>query len=227
MTLPLIMPGVIAGFLLAFVLSLDDFVITNFVAGSETTFPTWVFGATRIGVPPQVNVMGHAAVRASASLDRPGEQHPLGRKQARRGRGVEHGRPDVQRVTIPARPPPRLREIFHKLTEKTASDLRKRVLATLTRADGPPLYWRAHGGRRQRDSCLGRHGDGVGDHVDDDRRGSLAWGGLGYLVDRLVGTVARVPRDRLRPRARAAAIYMVWLRYGRGEGGEQLSLSAS
>jgi len=57
-TLPLIMPGVIAGSLLAFALSIDDYVITNFVAGSKTTFPLWVFGATRQGIPVQVNVMG-------------------------------------------------------------------------------------------------------------------------------------------------------------------------
>jgi len=57
-TLPLIAPAILAGFLLAFVLSLDDFVITNFVSGTTLTFPIWVFGATRIGLPPQVNVMG-------------------------------------------------------------------------------------------------------------------------------------------------------------------------
>lgn len=57
-TLPLILPGIVAGYLLAFVLSLDDFVITNFVGGSVNTFPTWVYGATRIGIPPQVNVWG-------------------------------------------------------------------------------------------------------------------------------------------------------------------------
>jgi spermidine/putrescine transport system permease protein len=57
-TLPIIAPAILAGFLLAFVLSLDDFVITNFVSGSTATFPIWVFGATRIGLPPQVNVMG-------------------------------------------------------------------------------------------------------------------------------------------------------------------------
>ena len=57
-TLPLIAPAILAGFLLAFVLSLDDFVITNFVSGSTATFPVWVFGATRIGLPPQVNVLG-------------------------------------------------------------------------------------------------------------------------------------------------------------------------
>jgi spermidine/putrescine transport system permease protein len=57
-TLPLIAPAILAGFLLAFVLSLDDFVITNFVAGQKTTFPLWVFGAQKIGFPPTVNVMG-------------------------------------------------------------------------------------------------------------------------------------------------------------------------
>jgi spermidine/putrescine transport system permease protein len=57
-TLPLIAPAILAGFLLAFVLSLDDFVITNFVSGQVQTFPIWVYGATRIGLPPQVNVIG-------------------------------------------------------------------------------------------------------------------------------------------------------------------------
>ncbi len=57
-TLPIIAPGIVAGFLLAFVLSLDDFVITNFVSGQVQTFPIWVYGATRIGMPPSVNVFG-------------------------------------------------------------------------------------------------------------------------------------------------------------------------
>jgi spermidine/putrescine transport system permease protein len=57
-TLPLILPGILAGYLLAFVLSLDDFVITNFVNNNVNTFPTWVYGATRVGVPPHVNVWG-------------------------------------------------------------------------------------------------------------------------------------------------------------------------
>jgi spermidine/putrescine transport system permease protein len=56
-TLPIIAPAIVAGFLLAFVLSLDDFVITNFVAGSTSTFPVWVFGAARVGLPPHVNVV--------------------------------------------------------------------------------------------------------------------------------------------------------------------------
>ncbi|MDX6432865.1 MAG: spermidine/putrescine transport system permease protein [Streptosporangiaceae bacterium] len=57
-TLPMIFPGVMAGALLAFALSVDDFVITNFVSGGTTTFPLWIWGATKVGIPPQVNVMG-------------------------------------------------------------------------------------------------------------------------------------------------------------------------
>ena len=57
-TLPLIFPGILAAALLAFALSIDDFVITQFTAGQTITFPLWVYGASRIGVPPQVNVMG-------------------------------------------------------------------------------------------------------------------------------------------------------------------------
>jgi spermidine/putrescine transport system permease protein len=57
-TLPLIYPGILAGALLAFALSIDDFVITNFVAGTDTTFPLWVYGSAKVGTPPQVFVMG-------------------------------------------------------------------------------------------------------------------------------------------------------------------------
>jgi len=57
-TFPLIFPGILAAAMLAFALSIDDFVITQFTAGRTITFPLWVYGASRIGVPPQVNVMG-------------------------------------------------------------------------------------------------------------------------------------------------------------------------
>ena len=56
-TLPLAMPGIIAGALLAFALSFDDFVITNFVSGNTVTFPVFVWGAAQRGIPPQVNVV--------------------------------------------------------------------------------------------------------------------------------------------------------------------------
>ena len=59
-TLPLIAPAILAGALLSFALSIDDFVITNFVAGSKVTFPLFVWGAARVGAPPQVNVIGSA-----------------------------------------------------------------------------------------------------------------------------------------------------------------------
>ena len=57
-TLPQIVPGVVAGGLLAFALSIDDFIITQFTAGQTLTFPLWVWGASRLGVPPQADVMG-------------------------------------------------------------------------------------------------------------------------------------------------------------------------
>ena len=57
-TLPLIFPGILAAALLAFALSIDDYVITSFVAGQTGMFPLWVFGASRFGVPPEVNVLG-------------------------------------------------------------------------------------------------------------------------------------------------------------------------
>lgn len=57
-TLPLIMPGVLAGALMAFALSIDDFVTSNFVSGSSAPFPVWVYGASRVGTPPQVFVFG-------------------------------------------------------------------------------------------------------------------------------------------------------------------------
>ena len=57
-TFPLILPGVLAAALLAFSLSIDDFVITNFTAGGTVTFPMFIYAKARIGIPPQVNVIG-------------------------------------------------------------------------------------------------------------------------------------------------------------------------
>jgi spermidine/putrescine transport system permease protein len=57
-TFPLILPGVIAAALLAFSLSIDDYVITAFTAGQTTTFPLYIFGAWQRGIPVQVNVIG-------------------------------------------------------------------------------------------------------------------------------------------------------------------------
>jgi spermidine/putrescine transport system permease protein len=57
-TFPLIFPGIRAAGLLAFSLSIDDFVITNFTAGQTVTFPMYIYGSYRVGVPVQVNVIG-------------------------------------------------------------------------------------------------------------------------------------------------------------------------
>jgi spermidine/putrescine transport system permease protein len=57
-TLPLIAPGVLAAGLLAFALSIDDFVITYFNSGSTITFPLFVWGSARVATPPQINVIG-------------------------------------------------------------------------------------------------------------------------------------------------------------------------
>src|SRR4029077_189915 len=67
-TLPLIFPGVLAAALLAFAICLDHYVITSFGSGNTETFPLWVYGATRLGVPPQVNVIGTFIFLGGASL---------------------------------------------------------------------------------------------------------------------------------------------------------------
>jgi spermidine/putrescine transport system permease protein len=67
-TLPLIAPGVAAAALLSFALSIDDFVITNFNAGTTVTFPLYVFGAARQGVPPQVNVLATMLLLAAVGF---------------------------------------------------------------------------------------------------------------------------------------------------------------
>jgi spermidine/putrescine transport system permease protein len=59
-TFPLVFPGILAAALLSFSLSFDDFIITNFNAGTTITFPMYVWGASQRGIPPQVNVIGSA-----------------------------------------------------------------------------------------------------------------------------------------------------------------------
>lgn len=57
-TLPMIAPGVVAAAVLAAAISVDDYVVTAFNAGQTQTFPLYIFGAARQGVPPEVNVLG-------------------------------------------------------------------------------------------------------------------------------------------------------------------------
>ncbi|MGN6664608.1 MAG: ABC transporter permease [Solirubrobacterales bacterium] len=56
-TLPLIFPGIFGGAMLAFALSIDDFVISNFNSGTTVTFPLYIFGAAQRGIPVEVNVI--------------------------------------------------------------------------------------------------------------------------------------------------------------------------
>ena len=57
-TLPLLLPGIVAGFMLAFIVSLDDFIITNFVAGpGATTLPLAIYGMVRVGFTPEINAI--------------------------------------------------------------------------------------------------------------------------------------------------------------------------
>ena len=67
-TFPLIFPGVLAAAVLAFSLSIDDFVITYFVSGTTNTFPIWVFAVQRNAFPPQINVVGSIIFFVSVGL---------------------------------------------------------------------------------------------------------------------------------------------------------------
>ncbi|KKF03772.1 ABC transporter permease [Mycolicibacterium obuense] len=67
-TLPLIVPGIIAAAMLSFALSLDDFIITYFVSGSTVTYPLYVNAAVKAAVPPQINVLATAILLISLIL---------------------------------------------------------------------------------------------------------------------------------------------------------------
>jgi spermidine/putrescine transport system permease protein len=67
-TLPLIAPGVVAAGMLSFALSLDDFIITLFNAGSRVTYPLYVYGARRAAFPPQINVLATTILVGSLVL---------------------------------------------------------------------------------------------------------------------------------------------------------------
>ena len=64
-TLPIIAPGIVAAAMLAFALSLDDFIITLFNAGNRVTYPLYVYGARRAAFPPQINVLATAILLLS------------------------------------------------------------------------------------------------------------------------------------------------------------------
>lgn len=68
-TLPLIMPGIVAGFLMSFTLSLDDFIISFFVAGpNSTTLPLYIYGLVKRGVSPEVNALSTLLIVSTVLL---------------------------------------------------------------------------------------------------------------------------------------------------------------
>ncbi len=82
---PLMAPGVLAGFLLAFIISLDDFIITNFIKGAGVeTLPTAIFGAVKQGIKP--NIMALSTIMLLLSLVLVSVSYLLGRI------GLDHGR---------------------------------------------------------------------------------------------------------------------------------------
>jgi len=68
-TLPQILPGVLSGLILAFIISLDDFVTTFFLGGAgSTTLPIYIFGLVRTGVTPEVNAISSLMLLLSLVL---------------------------------------------------------------------------------------------------------------------------------------------------------------
>ena len=67
-TFPLILPGILAAALLSFALSIDDYIITSFVAGSTRTFPLQIFDSARVQVSPQINVLASMILGVSVVL---------------------------------------------------------------------------------------------------------------------------------------------------------------
>jgi spermidine/putrescine transport system permease protein len=67
-TLPQIYPAILAGFLLSFTFSFDDFIISFFVAGANTTLPIYIFSSIRRGITPEVNAIGTMVLAVSLFL---------------------------------------------------------------------------------------------------------------------------------------------------------------
>ena len=81
-TLPLVAPGIVAAALLAFALSFDDFIITNFNSGDVTTFPKFIYVAATRGIPAQANVIGTAMLLVALLLVAVGQLLAARRRRA-------------------------------------------------------------------------------------------------------------------------------------------------
>lgn len=67
-TLPLLLPAIVAGFLLAFTFSFEDFIVAFFVAGPNNTLPIYVFSSIRRGITPEINAIGTVVLTVSLTL---------------------------------------------------------------------------------------------------------------------------------------------------------------
>jgi spermidine/putrescine transport system permease protein len=67
-TFPLVLPGIMAAALLAFALSIDDFIITFFNSGPVQSFPIYVYGASRVEISPQINVLASMVLFFSVAV---------------------------------------------------------------------------------------------------------------------------------------------------------------
>jgi spermidine/putrescine transport system permease protein len=95
-TLPLIMPGIFGGAMLAFALSIDDFVISNFNSGTTVTFPLYIFGAAQRGIPVEVNVIAMLLFFTTVSA------MGYATWQQRRAEKMAAVRPEQETTMIPA-----------------------------------------------------------------------------------------------------------------------------
>ena len=94
-TLPLIMPGIVGGALLAFALSIDDFVISNFNSGTTVTFPLYIFGAAQRGIPVEVNVIAMMLFAATVAA------MGFATWQQRRAERLASMRPEQESAPVP------------------------------------------------------------------------------------------------------------------------------
>src|SRR4029079_11756958 len=97
-TLPLLAPGLIGAAMLAFALSIDDFVISNFNSGTTVTFPLYIFGAAQRGIPVEVNVM--AMMLFAVTVLAMG----FATWQQRRAERMTSVRPEQESAAVPSRP---------------------------------------------------------------------------------------------------------------------------
>ncbi len=158
-TLPLLAPGILAAALLAFALSIDDFVISNFNSGTTVTFPLYVYGVSLRGIPVQVNVLATMLFVVTVIAGR------AGALQQRRAERMAAVRPEPKRLRTPSQ----RRGDVHERTARPSARLATTSAASGARRDG----------RRRRSTTSTRRRGEVAALVPLSGRGAGARGGRG------------------------------------------------